>query len=61
MKTENLMKACDSFVLFRSGLREAHKDAIESKDQFAEIAILSLIQEAAKLSAQLARVKEAAK
>jgi hypothetical protein len=28
MKTENLIKACDSFDVFLSELREAHTDAV---------------------------------
>lgn len=60
MKTENLLKACDSFDRFFSELREAHTDAVNSDNQFAEIAVFSLIEQAAKLSNQLARLKEAA-
>ena len=60
MKTENLMKACDSFDFFFSELREAHTDAVNSGNQFAEIAVFSLIEQAAKLNNQLARLKEAA-
>jgi len=60
MKTENLMKACDSFDRFLSELRQAHTDAVNSGNQFAEIAVLSLIEQAAKLNNQLARIKEAA-
>jgi len=60
MKTENLIKACDSFAFFFSELREAHTDAVNSENQFAEIAIFSLIEQAAKMQTKLSRVKEAA-
>jgi hypothetical protein len=60
MKTENLMKGCDSFDLFFSELREAHTDAVNSDNQFAEIALFSLIESAAQINTQLARVKDAA-
>ncbi len=60
MKTENLIKACDSFELFFSQLREAHTDAVDSDNQFAEIVVYSMIERAAEISNQLARIKEAA-
>jgi len=60
MKTENLIKAADSFAFFFSELREAHTDAVNSDNQFAEVALFSLIEDAAKLEAKLARVKDAA-
>jgi len=60
MKTENLLKCCDSFDFFFSELREAHTDAVNSENEFAEIALFSLIEEAAKMQPKLARVKEAA-
>ena len=60
MKTENLTKACDSFAFFFSELREAHTDAVNSENPFAEIAVFSLIEDAAKLEAKLERVKDAA-
>ena len=60
MKIENLMKACDSFDLFFKELREAHTDAVNSDNQFAEIAIFSLIEQASRFGQQLARLKEAA-
>jgi hypothetical protein len=59
MKTENLIKACDSFDFFFNELREAHKDAVDSGNQFAEIAIFALIEPAVKLQTQLARIKDA--
>lgn len=60
MKTENLMKASDSFEFFFSELRAAHTDAVNSDNQFAEIALFSLIEQAAKIQPKLARVKDAA-
>ena len=60
MKIENLMKACDSFEVFQGELRKAHSDAVNSGDQFAEIAIFSLIELASELRPRLARVKDAA-
>ena len=60
MKTENLTKACDSFDFFFSKLREAHTDAVNSENEFAEIALFSLIEQAAKMQPKLARVKDAA-
>jgi hypothetical protein len=60
MKTENLMKACDSFDFFYSELREAHTDAVNSENQFAEFALFGLIEDAAKIQTKLNRIKEAA-
>lgn len=60
MKTENLTKACDSFSFFASELREAHTDAVNSENQFAELALFSLIEDAVKLETKLFRIKEAA-
>lgn len=60
MKTENLNKACESFELFLTQLRNAHADAVDSGNDFAEIAVVALVEEAAKLQLRLARVKDAA-
>ena len=60
MTTENLMKACDTYDQFVKELRAAHSDAVNSDNQFAEIAVFSLIEQAAKLGNQLARLKDAA-
>jgi hypothetical protein len=60
MRTENLTKACDSFDLFFKELREAHADSVNSENQFAEIALFSLIESAARMQTKLARVREAA-
>lgn len=54
------MKACDSFAFFFSELREAHTDAVNSENPFAEIAMFTLIEDAAKMQTKLARVKDAA-
>ena len=61
MKTENLMKACDTCDLFVKELRASHKDAVESDNQFAEILLLSLIEEAATLQTKMNRIKDAAR
>jgi hypothetical protein len=60
MKTENLTKACGSFDRFFSELREAHTDAVNSENQFAEVALFSLIEEAAKMQAKMYRIRDAA-
>jgi hypothetical protein len=60
MKTENLMKACDSFAFFFAELREAHTDAVNSENPFAEIPLFSLIEDAAKIQTKLNRIKDAA-
>lgn len=60
MRTENLLKCCDSFSFFFAELREAHTAAVNSGNEFAEIALFSLIEEAAKMKPKLARVKDAA-
>lgn len=60
MTTENLLKACDSFNFFFSELREAHTDAVDSENQFAEIALFSMIEDAAKMQTKLNRLRDAA-
>ena len=60
MKTENLIKAADSFAFFFSELREAHTDAVNSANPFAEIAVFSLLEDAAEMQTKLDRVKDAA-
>ncbi len=60
MKADNLKKACDSFDFFFSELREAHTDAVNSENQFAEVALFSLIESAAKMQTKLNRIREAA-
>lgn len=61
MKTENLTKASDSFGSFLRELREAHNDARDAHDGFAEMFIYSLLQQAAHIGWQLALAKKAAK
>ena len=60
MRTENLEQACNSFESFFGVLRESHTDAVNSDNQFAEIALSSLIESAAKMQTKLARVRDAA-
>lgn len=59
MKTENLIKACDSFDFFASELREAHTDAVNSGSKSAEGELFSLIEAAIKLDTKLHVVREA--
>jgi hypothetical protein len=60
MKTKNLTKACDSFDRFFSELREAHTDAVNSENQFAEVALFSMIEGAATMQTKLNRIRDAA-
>lgn len=60
MKTENLTKAQQAFDLFLSDLREAHKDAVQSGNQFAELAIFHFLDEMAAASRKLNRMVDAA-
>ena len=55
------MKACDTFDQFFNDLRDAYAEAMNSDNQLGEMAILSLLQDAAKLGHQLLQVKKAAK
>ena len=59
MKTENLNQACASIDVFCDDLRAAHGDAIQSGNSFAEIVLLSLLEDAAKLQTKLNRAKDA--
>lgn len=61
MKTENLIKASDSFEFFFKDIRAAHTDAINSGNEFAHIAFLDLIQDVAKVQVKLNSIKLAAK
>ncbi|SPE60091.1 hypothetical protein SBV1_370075 [Verrucomicrobia bacterium] len=60
MKTENLTKAYHSFDFFFQELREAHTDAVNSENQFAEAALFSLLEEAVKLQTKLTVIRETA-
>ena len=59
MRTENLMKACQSFDVFYKHLQEAHSDAVKSENQFAEVAIHFVLTKAAKFYYRLERLKDA--
>lgn len=59
MKSENIVKACDSFEFFYSALGEAHTDAVNANNQFAELVIFSLLESAAKIRARLTQVRDA--
>lgn len=53
MKTENLTKALHSAQFLAREIREAHTDAVNSENQFSEIAIFNLIEASVKLEQQL--------
>jgi len=59
MKIKNIQKANVSFESFIKDLREIHADALHSGEEFAEIAVLSLLEEAVKIRPQLRRILEA--
>jgi hypothetical protein len=61
MKSENMTKAYELFVSFEKTLRLAHTDAIDAKDQFAEILIFRMLEEATQTDWVLKRMGEAAK
>jgi len=61
MKSENMVKAYELFGQFEKRLRMAHTDAIDSKDQFAELGIFLMLEEAAQTHWRLKRMQEAAK
>jgi hypothetical protein len=60
MKTENLTKAYHSAQFLAREIREAHMDAVNSGDQFAEIAIFDLIEPSVKLEQKIKRLLGAA-
>lgn len=60
MKTENVTKANHSAQFLVRDIVAAHKDAVESGNQFAEIILLDLIEAAAKLEQKLKRLAAAA-
>lgn len=60
MNTENITKAAQTFELFMSDVRAAHRDAIASGNRFAELAMMKLLSEGAALNANLKDVKDAA-
>jgi hypothetical protein len=61
MKSENMVKAYDSFVEFEKSFRMAHTDAIDAKDHFAEILIYQILEDLAQTDWRLKRMAEAAK
>jgi hypothetical protein len=61
MKSENMVKAYDSFVEFGKSMRMAHTDAIDAKDLFAEILIYRILEDLAQTEWRLKRMAEAAK
>ena len=60
MKTENLQDACDHFNRYMGKLREAHKDAVNSGNQFAEYALLAMIERSGELQNHVHRLRFAA-
>ena len=60
MKTENLTKAYHSAQFLAHEIREAHTDAVNSENQFAEIALFGLIEETVNLEQKLKRLTDAA-
>ena len=60
MRTTNLSDACEYFKHFFNQLQNAHSDAINANNQFAEMVILSLLEDAAKMQNQLLKIKAAA-
>lgn len=59
MKTENLKKAYASAQILAREIREAHTDAVNSENQFAEIAIFDLIEPSVELEQKLKRLVDA--
>lgn len=60
MKSENMVKAYNSFVEFEKTLRLAHTDAIDAGDQYAEILIFAVLEQASQAHWRLKRMREAA-
>jgi hypothetical protein len=61
MKSDNMVKAYEYFVEFEKLLRMAHTDAIDAKDQFAEILIYQILENLSHTDWRLKRMGEAAK
>jgi hypothetical protein len=59
MKTKNLTKAFQTAQFLAREIREAHTDAVNSENPFAEIAIFDLIAQSVELENKLARLAEA--
>ena len=60
MKTENITKADQSMEFVVSDLREAYKDAIAAKDEFAVIVLLDIVDRASDLSRRIRQAAGAA-
>jgi len=60
MEKENLIKALHSAQLLTQDIREAHTDAVDSENPFAEIAIFDLLEVATSLEQKLKRIVAAA-
>ena len=60
MKTESLIKAEQSLGFACEEIRSAHRDAIDAKNYFAELAIFPLIAESVALKLKLGALVQAA-
>jgi hypothetical protein len=56
-----MVKAYQLFDEFEKTLRMAHTDAIDAKDEFAEILIYAVLEEATQKHWRLKRMAEAAR
>ena len=61
MKTENITKAALTAEMLLHELRAAHRDAIESGNQFAETYVRGLIGNAQSLSYEILKASDMAK
>jgi len=61
LKTENLTLASRSAEMLCRNIRAAHTDAVNSGNDFAEIVLYGLIEEAQKLEQKISRAAAAAK
>ena len=61
MKSENMVKAYELFSEYEKSLRLAHSDAIDGKDEFAEILIYAVLEDATQKHWRLKRMAEAAR
>jgi hypothetical protein len=60
MKTENLTKAYQTLALLMGDLLQAHNDAADRGDQFAEIVVLALVAQAKSIQQPLEQALVAA-
>lgn len=60
MNAENVNKACESYEIFLTQLREAHTDAVNSDNPFAEMVFFGALGKAVELGDELSRIRNAA-